>query len=187
MSAVDEEMIREKSLEILKGIFENTNRWLSFAEAKNGSLIGVNGLFLFKSIEYIFEILNGKLKVNIVVTGFMATIFFLAIIIALKSFFPDTSIYKDEPDNSVSDGSRILIFYEDICKYKSSKLYLQDIYKYYLETNIGINDLKKIELDYAKEILINARIASYKYRFFKMALKLNFLAIFIFCIFLIMA
>lgn len=190
LSTVNDEKIGEKSLEILKDIFENTNRWLNFAEAKNGALIGVNGLFLFKSVDYLFEILNGKLKVDILVVGLMTTVFFIAILIALKSFFPNTGVYKDRSDISDADTSnadRILIFYEDICKYQSSKLYLRDIYKYYMEVNVEIEDLKKMELDYAKEILINSRITSYKYKLFRNAMKLNFIGIFIFIIFLIIA
>lgn len=186
----NDEKIGEKAQEILKEIFENTNKWLNFAEAKNGALIGINGLFLFKSIDYLFDILNGKLKVDILVVGLMNAIFFIAILMALKSFFPNTNVYIDKADVSDTDTSnkdRILIFYGDICKYQSSKLYLRDIYKYYLEYNVKIEELKKIELDYAKEILINSRITSYKFKLFSNAMKLNCIGIFIFILFLIIA
>lgn len=190
LNTVNNEKIDQNALEILKDTFENTNRWLQFAETKSGALIGVNGLFLFKSVDYLFEILNGKLKVNIFIVGFMTAVFFTAIILALKSFFPNTSVTKettDASDNDSSGNERILIFFEDICKYQNPSMYLQDIYKYYLDTDVRIKDLKKIELDYAEEIFINSRITSYKYRLFKLALKLNFIAIIIFVIFLIMA
>ena len=52
-------------------------------------------------------------------------------------------------------------------------------------TEKEIEDLKKMELDYAKEILINSRITSYKYKLFRNAMKLNFIGIFMFIIFLI--
>lgn len=184
------EHIDKNALEILKDTFENTNRWLQFAETKNGALIGVNGLFLFKSVDYLFEILNGKLKANICIVGFMTAVFFLAIILALKSFFPNTSVTKEKTSISENDDEgrdRILIFYGNICMYQNPSVYLRDIYKYYLETNVKVKDLKKMELDYAKEILINSRITSYKYRLFKLALKLNFIAIIIFCVFLVIA
>lgn len=190
LSTVNDEKIGENALDILKDIFENTNKWLQFAEAKNGALIGANGLFLFKSVDYLFNILNGKLKVDIFVVGFMTTIFFIAILITLKSFFPNIGVYKDRSDVSDADDlnvDRILIFYGDICKYQSSKLYLRDIYKHYLQVNMKTKDLKKIELDYAKEILINSRITSYKYKLFGNAMKLNFIGIFIFLVFLIIA
>lgn len=193
LNTVDNDKINERSLEIVKDIFENTNKWLNFAEAKNGALIGVNGLFLFKSIDYLFEVINGELKVSIVLVGFIVAVFMLAILIALKSFFPNNSIHVDKTgisevvDNNSVNAERILIFYGDICKYQNSKLYLQDIYKYYLEINVRLEDLKKIELDFAKEIIINSQITSYKYRLFKRALGLNFFAILVFCILLIMA
>ena len=47
-----------EALNMLKEIFENINRWLQFAEAKHGALIGINGLFLFKSVDYIFGLLE---------------------------------------------------------------------------------------------------------------------------------
>lgn len=180
----------ESAMEILKDIFENINRWLNFAEAKNGALIGVNGLFLFKSIDYLFEIYNGLIKVNILLVGIIAVLFIIALLLSLKSFFPDTSVFVDKPDVPNSDSTnenRILIFYEDICKYQNSKLYLKDIYKYYLDININVKDLKKIELDYSKEILINSKITSYKCKLFKKSLKTNFVAIIIFCMFIIVA
>lgn len=180
----------EKSLEMLKDIFENTNTWLHFAEAKNGALIGVNGLFLLKSVDLLFEILSGNLKAGILIVSIQNIIFFTAILISLKSFFPNTNVYKDETeiyDSDASSGDRILIFYEDICKYQSSKLYLRDIYKYYMKTDIKIGKLKKIELDYAKEIFTNSKITSYKYKLFKCAMKLNFIGILVFLIFLVIA
>lgn len=185
------ENVEDKALSILKEIFENTNRWLQFAEAKNGALIGINGLFLFKSVDYLFEVINGELEINILIVGFMTAVFFLAIIIALISFLPNTSVIKvtteDVSDNDNSCGDRILIFFEEISRYKNPSVYLRDIYKCYLDTNVRIKSLNKIELDYAKEILINSRITSYKYSLFKRAIKLNFIAIVIFCIFLIIA
>ncbi|QGU96390.1 hypothetical protein GOM49_15980 [Clostridium bovifaecis] len=124
------EHIDKNALEILKDTFENTNRWLQFAETKNGALIGVNGLFLFKSVDYLFEILNGKLKANIFIVGFMTAVFFLAIILALKSFFPNTSVTKETTsisENNDSGRDRILIFYGDICMYQNPSMYLRDI------------------------------------------------------------
>lgn len=78
-----------------------------------------------------------------------------------------------EANQGDTENSRVLIFYGDINKYNSAKQYLKDIYKYYLEWDINKDDLNKYELDYAEEIVINSKIASYKYKCFKNALKLN--------------
>mgnify|MGYP000858739681 CR=1 FL=1 len=183
--------VEDKALPILKEVFENTNRWLQFAEAKNGALIGVNGLFLFKSIDYLFEVINGKITVNIFIVGFMTAVFFTSTIISLISFLPNTSVTEETAEdisrnnNSVECG--VLIFFEEINNYKNQSAYLRDIYKYYLNKNVKIKNLNKIELDYAKEILINSRITSYKYRLFKLAIRLNLIAIVVFFIFLIIA
>lgn len=185
--------ISNQVLEILKAIFENINRWLNFAEAKNGTLIGVNGLFLFKCIDYLINSNKTGLNLSVkIYLGIMASVFLIVILISLNSFFPNTSVCKDKSnildnDNLDVGKTKNLIFYENIAEYKGSKLYLLDIYKYYLETNIKIDELKKIELDYASEILINSQIASYKYKCFKTALGLNFFGIFLFLIFLIIA
>ncbi|WIF95471.1 hypothetical protein [Caminicella sporogenes] len=179
-----------RSLEILKEIFENVNRWLQFAEAKNGALVGLNGFFLLKSIDFLFDVINGNIKVDVLLVGGIVAIFFLAMLIALKSFFPNTSVHKDKPDvnyTTISNDDKILIFFEEICKYENCKLYLRDIYKYYLDIDVKIEDLKKIELDYAKEILINCRITSFKYKFFKIALVLNIIGISAILLFIIIA
>ena len=184
------ETIKENGLDILKDIFENTNRWLQFGEAKNGALIGINGLFLFNSIDYLFDILNGKLNVNIFIVGIMITIFGFSTIGSLISFMPNMSKMINNMEltsehNCKDDG--VLIFFEDICKYESPEIYLKDIYKNYLSFNIEIENLEKLELDYAKEIIINSKIASYKYKLFKIGVKLNLVAIVIFFAFLIIA
>lgn len=74
------------------------------------------------------------------------------------------------------------MFYLDIDKYESYNQYLIDIHKYYFDRDAEITDLKRIEIDYAKEILINSKITTEKYKLFKLALKLNFAAIIIFII-----
>lgn len=190
MSDLNNDNLKEDVLKELKDIFENVNRWLQFAEAKNGALIGINGIFLFKSIDFFIDIITGKLTGSILLSGLTTLIFLIGILLALKSFFPNDSVYQDEDDNlEILDENEesILIFYNDIYKFKSSKKYLMTIYKYYYNSNIQVEDLRKIEVDYAKEILINSRITSYKNKIFKLALISNFVSIFVFFIFLIVA
>lgn len=190
MNNSNNDKLKEEVLNELKDIFENVNRWLQFAEAKNGALIGINGLFLFKSIDFFIDTINGKLTSSIVLIGVTILIFLLGMVKSLKSFFPNDSVYEDQNDDleRIDDNeNNVLIFYNDICKYKSSKKYLITVYKDYFDKDIQSRNLRKIELDYAKEILINSRITSYKNNSFKLALKLNFMAIFVFLIFLIVA
>lgn len=185
----DEE--NNNSLDLLKDIFNNINSWLNFAEAKNGALIGINGLFLFESVDYLFDILNGNLNSDFLITvGLMVSVFLLVMLIALRSFFPNTSndaSYKISREKNISNANNILIFYGDISNYNSAELYLKDIYKYYIKTKVETEDLQKIEVDYATEILINSKITSYKYKCFKNAIKIYFIGVFIFAIFIFLA
>ena len=170
-------------LDDLKDIFDNINQWLIFAESKNGVLLGINGLFLFKMLDNLNGVEESILNTKMI--WLLLIIFIVATIIILKSFFPICSVFEDKPVNlcKETDDSKILIFYEDISKYENSSMYLRDLYRYYYDTDIDLKDLLKYELDYSKEILINSRIASYKYRCFKWALKLNGLGVFFLILF----
>lgn len=171
-------------LEDLKDIFENINQWLIFAETKNGVLLGINGLFIFKMLDSLNgveeSILNTNMMWSLLIT------FVITTIIILKSFFPVCSVFEDKPVNlckEIDGNSKVLIFYEDISKYENSKIYLRDLCRHYYDIDVNFDDLKKYELDYSKEILINSRITSYKYRCFRWALKLNGLGIFLLILF----
>lgn len=187
ISTFNKENINEKSLEMLKNIFENINRWLNFAEAKNGALLGINSMLLFKAVDYFFEDINCELKINNILVVLMIICFIVGLFIVLISFFPNTGVYKDKPsipDEDTPNNDRLLIFYEDIKKYPSPEKYLQDIYKHYFGVHVELKGLKRVELDYAVEILSNSKIASYKYKLFKYALILNFIGLLIFIILL---
>ncbi len=176
----------DRVVNILKEIFKNINEWLIFAETKNGVLISINGVLLFRLLDYLEKIAVDNTSLNIKMIWILIIIFLIAILIILKSFFPNNSTSVDENNNTSEynyNSSRILIFYKDISQYKCSKLYLQDIYKYYLNMNIDVEDLNKYELDYAKEIIINSKIACYKYKCFKYALILNGLGILLLILF----
>jgi len=174
--------------EVLKDIFANVNTWVHFAEAKNGAIIGINGLFLFKAIDYMIAMINGDMIGSVFLVAFISIMFIVALVISILSFFSNTKVFEDEENaDEGNTQDRILIFYGDIGKYKSSKNYLKDIHKQYLGSTIDGDSLNKIEVDYAKEILINSRIASRKYKLFNIALKINLLAIFLLSIFIIIA
>lgn len=77
----------QEIIDILKGILENTNKWLIFAETKNGVLLGINGLFLFKMFDYLDDLALDKSLLNIKMSWILLLIFAAAILIILKSFF----------------------------------------------------------------------------------------------------
>lgn len=176
----------DKVINILSEIFKNTNEWLVFAETKNGVLLSINGLFLFRLLDYLKKpnLCNLPLKTRMI--WILLIIFLVAMLITLKSFFPNHTAFVDKNINIYEDNcddSKTLMFYGDISKYECSKLYLKDIYRYYLNTNIDMENINKYELDYAKEIIMNSKIACYKYKCFECALILNGLGILLLVIF----
>ena len=185
-------------IDTLKDIFRNVNIWLHFAEAKNGAIIGVNSLFLFKSIDIVIDMINGDMLESIFLVVIISIVFIIALIISIISFFSDALVFNDETNAVECDTElknkkvlkvedRILIFYGHIELYKSSKNYLIDIYKQYVNELKSNDSLSKIELDYAKEILINSRIAARKYKLFNMALKVNVIGLFLTCMLIFIA
>ena len=125
----------DEVIDILKEIFKNINDWLIFAETKNGVLLSINGILLFRILDYLGESDVDNTLLNIKMIWILIIIFLVAILIILKSFFPNSSVLVDENNNASGHSCNslgILIFYKDISKYECSKLYLQDIYKYYL-------------------------------------------------------
>lgn len=162
----------------LKEIFSYVNNWLNFAEAKNGAIIGLNGACIIG----LFSIL---LKTDYDIQ-FWAKIYILITIIllilstgfSLFSFFPMTSKLKNDQDNNNQNQSPILLFYGDIAKFKDSRKFVMELYNSYLENSTKtIEDITKLEDDYAKEIIYNSMITVRKYKYFKISLILTISAI----------
>lgn len=149
--------------EQLKTIFANINEWLRFAEAKNGALLAANAATIFGAIQVVL----GERELNFWWYLYLYVLIFfivLSIIITLVSFLPRTKIpwirqigEKQKYDN--------LLFFGDISKYTPSD-YIEHVIKLYGK------DITPSRLDYiyAEQIVINSRIASKKYEFFRVAM-----------------
>ncbi len=183
--------IEEKVEGKLKEIFGYINDWLKFAEAKNAAMLTLGVGTLFGLSNYADKISKWTHTVLII-------ILLLSVMSALLSFYPNlsnskidritilfTSIAKLGDKQSIS-GSNIKLFYSDIAnKYEvdgSKELeYIKEIYSdYYNENKLSITN--KLEIDYAKEIIINSKITVNKYVFFKASLKLFILFLVLFSI-----
>lgn len=154
--------------EKLKEIFSYINHWLNFAEAKNGSIIAVNSAFI---IGIASILANSDINIHNWLRLYMYTalvLLLLAIGLALWSFLPlvdrFTNCGNNDHDNS------ILIFFQDISKCKNAEEYVIRIYKDYYNSVKCENDISKLELDYAKEIIYNSKVTVRKYKCFKYAL-----------------
>ncbi|WP_281699677.1 SH3 domain-containing protein [Cetobacterium somerae] len=179
-------MTNKEKLEIeLKEIFSLINSWLTFAEAKNAVILSV-----FCGLLYV---LHSQIKeYNLILACIIYTILFLGIFSSLISFYPNLTKSKLKEINSfflIIAGSKnkkatpntieppIKLFYLDIAdKYVENEQikyneYLEDLAKDYIEDSnfVPFNQLQK---DYAKEIIINAKITVNKYNLFKASLRI---------------
>ena len=77
-----------------------------------------------------------------------------------------------------------MIFFENIKKYSGSA-YIKQVCKMYFNENEY--NPTKYQLDLAEEIVNNSNITSIKYWFFKKAVYLDIIALFLLAIFLILA
>lgn len=96
-------------------------------------------------------------------------------VIALLSFMPSTGKLQGNVGGPMPED--ILMLYSDIVKY-NEKEYIEEIYKRYFQ--IGISELTTLqpqELEYAKEIIYNAKITYNKYAYFKVSLIMAIIGI----------
>ncbi|SHK18735.1 Pycsar system effector family protein [Desulforamulus aeronauticus] len=166
--------LSEQVTEKLDKVFTNINYWLVFAEAKNASLLALNGagiyglVGLLKNSDY-----NGGHYLTLYL--WMVVVFLsVGLVIPLLSFSPVVNIFNSKKKLLSQNKENLnLLFFGDLVKYDCSKEYVVDFYKHYFDVKILENEVSKIHLDYADEILINSRIAVKKYALFKYALLMD--------------
>lgn len=161
--------------EQLKNIFDNVNYWLSFAEAKNGSILALGVVWV-----QILSDITIFTRINCIVWHFSLFNCILAMLVSLFSFFPLMGkvnlIKKQEVSKDLN-----LIFYRDIASIESSdKYYHLFIDKYGCSKNEDSIDLAK---DYMYEIYINSKIATNKYHMFQFSLFFQIVSVIAYFIF----
>ena len=156
---------------------ERTNFWLSFAEAKNGAIIAIN-VALIAVLITIFD--KAPIFCVIAISCFLASC-----ILGLISFIPNT---KSRPDvNIMTSGEELnLLFYGDVASIETTERYIKlSINRYFSDK--GMTLVNELVYDLAREVLINSRIAIKKYKCFKNAVKVDFIALVLTIIFLCVA
>jgi CRISPR/Cas system CMR-associated protein Cmr5 small subunit len=159
-------------IDTLKDIFSNINDWLKFAEEKNAALIALNLVSIFGATAAITQkdvtipkFISYYLYSFIILNG-------LGLTIALYSFWPQTQIEdtfrKKIEDLSFkkSEHGNSVLFYGHIKDY-TPQSYLDKLRE---SCNKEVGECSGLVSDYASQIVINSRIASRKYRYFKAAL-----------------
>ncbi len=140
---------------------QQTNYWLSFAEAKNAAIIVFNvtliGL-LFDSLNHIMFLISSIL-------------FVVSCLISLYSFLPNMN---SKAKNTIDEENceRNLIFYGDIAKIGKTEEYIKLTIKEYFPEVEDIA-LSKLAKDAASEVHINSQITVNKMNLFKRAAKFN--------------
>lgn len=160
----------EKTLElkdILKETYKDVTEWLKFAEAKNGILLTVIGVFLFgllrllsSELEWILPLENTLLLVILILSS--------NLIVVLISYFPMLNIMKKSKKNMVH-SERNLIFYKDIALFTKEE-YIETLEKKY---NIKVTKQEEPFIkDQIDQIIALSQIAVQKYMFFRIGVTL---------------
>lgn len=163
----------------LQNIFSSVNDWIKFAEAKNAALFAANSTLIIAVLKEIsiskwLEIwLPYRIGIGIYV-GLLITQLALSATICLYSFFPQIKHLPLAPQKEEPKDTDNLLFYGDIAHYEP-KHYLRCLYKQQGEYIISTMPL---EVDYARQIVVNSRIALRKYHLFTAALWLLLSAFF---------
>lgn len=162
----------------LKEVFSLVNSWLTFAEAKNGAILSV-----FFGLLY-------AIKEQIKNNNTLIFLLFLGIFLSLISFYPNIHNFcimnkfldffakRNKPNEIVK------LFYADIAKKYiengniKTEEYLIDFSRDYIK-NFQSNNFSILAKDYAKEIIINSKIALNKYQLFKLSLIILFVVLII--------
>jgi hypothetical protein len=149
--------------ERLRNILSSVSEHLKFAETKNATLFAANAATIFGCL----QILAGLKDKEWISRYFIVLVAFstFSALIILISFLPQTKIpwlFRGRPVRSKDS----LLFFGDIQRY-DPRSYLLALYE-----SCEIVDPKpaRIELMYAEQIIVNAKIASRKYTYFRYAI-----------------
>ncbi len=144
----------------IEDIFDNTNQWLRFAEAKNAVLVTVCGVAIWAALRLILSPeISGFAQI------FLAQLLFFAVAgtsIGLVSFLPITSYSFLMPLGDTAEADN-LVFYGHLAKYRKSEL-RKKILKAAAKKESEFLPLSDM---YLEQIIVNSRIALAKFKFFE--------------------
>jgi phosphate/sulfate permease len=158
-------MLKKKKIMTLKDIFENTNNWLKYAEAKHTVLIGLIGAGLFGIHNYADSFCNWKLIFQFWII-LSVTLFVISCLVSLISFMP--ILYPLKRKRIKPNRELNLIYFKDIA--------LTEPHEYL--SLLNISDQDKISKSLAEQIIANSRIAAHKFNLFSVSLWLVLIGIF---------
>lgn len=151
----------------LEAVYKSVFEWLKFAEAKNGALVGVTGVFCVNLVKYIFDY---KVYENFWVSAYLLPLLLFAsssMIMALLSFVPQTKIGWIWGRLTSSNRNNVLFFGE--IRNLSPEQYLEQFLSALGQEK---RDFSQFERDYANQIVVNSTICYKKYNFFRLGIWL---------------
>lgn len=149
----------------LKDIFDNTNSWLRYAEAKHTVLIGLIGAGLFGIHNYLDGFYSWKLIFQIW-TILCVVLFVISCLVSLLSFIP--ILYPLDKKSNKSNKELNLIYFKDIASIEPNE---------YLSL-LDISNQDKMSKSLVEQIVINSRIAEHKFNLFSISLCLVITGVF---------
>lgn len=154
--------------ERLRYILTTVNEWLKFAEAKNGALLAVDSAIIFG----IFKLASDSAWPHVIFPYLTISLVIVSSVSCLVSFIPRIKIptftLSQKPDATAS-----LLFYTHIAKYDPES-YLKALHG---RTDDSTTLSSSFEMDFARQIVTNSRIAVKKYYCFTVALWLTVVAL----------
>jgi len=149
-------------VDTLKDIFDNVNSWLKFAEAKNATLVGGNGLIIFGILKIIGD--KDIPQYWLFYIYFSLLLIAVSMIMALITFMPKLKTPMFLLNDQIEKGDNLL-FFGHILKY-NERVYLQKI-----SEATGKENDNNLNAMYAQQIIINSKIAMLKFSMFNIAIK----------------
>ena len=155
----------------LRFICEEITSILRYAEGKHSIFIAFNGLAIFSGMGILRLLFAGDTDPHVkYIMCFTMFLLMLAICTCMLSFFPkiNEKFLKSEQQNKTN-----ILFFEHI------KAHTVDSYIEVLCTEYGANlqDIGQFERCIIVQIIANARLASRKFRLFKIAISFDLLAV----------
>lgn len=144
------------------------NEWLRFAEAKNGAIVAAAFGVAFGITQLIPKGFFAEIGwPQLYVIAFLSQLF-LSVCMGVTSFLPVTDIRKLLPSGEKSETDNLL-FFGDLMKYSPDAL-LAEVQERQLPE--AVDGASRIDRDFAEQIIINARITSWKFICSKWAIRL---------------
>ena len=158
----------------IKEIFANVNHWLSFAEAKNGLVVGVNGALLIGLTQVLTSDYFSSLSLTLQYYCYHSLLLSaLGAVVAMIALIPKTSIPWSRSTGLSEPSSDNLLFFEHIGKYQGEE-YLKALCQ---RLNVDQSQLTALAKLYSDQLVVNAKITARKMSLFRLTAWMTIAAV----------